>query len=117
MNLFLSSCRLVQCAFGLTTAVGPDPHIFSSIALCVVRGVTDRKPIERCVLHYACLLDGFVHPSSLLFEFLFTILGLFFNAFVAFLCLYLFFLFIIIRIFFYSSWIHAHLMLTDISYV
>lgn len=66
------------------STVGPDPHTFSCIALCAVRGVTDRKPIQRCVLHYACLLDGFVHPPLLFFVFLFTLLGLFFNALVAF---------------------------------
>lgn len=89
MDMSCHESVLVELTPGLVrlwpdhSTVGPDPHIFSRIALCAVRGVTDGKPIQICVLHYACLLDGFDHPPSLLC-FSFYCSGLFFNAFVAF---------------------------------
>lgn len=93
------------------STVGPDPHLFSSIALW---GVTDKKPKQRCVLHYACLLDGFVHASSLLF-----FLSFFFLLFWALSLMLLWHLFLLYFIFTiveylcssYADWFKLSLMM------
>lgn len=48
------------------STVGPDPHTFSSFALCVVRGVMDRKPIQMC--SSLCMPFGWLGPP-LIFAF------------------------------------------------